>query len=60
MGWCELRVQISMASCQSKFAVHEVMKGVANQKVHLRDCTGNVNITVWQNHIYVVQMLGQL
>ena len=39
-----LIAQVSVANCQSKFAVHEVMNRVANLKVHLRACTGNVNI----------------
>ena len=50
--WCKLCMQVSVASCQSKFAVHEVMICVANLKVHLRDCTGNVN--TWENVCYVI------
>ena len=33
-----------LASCQTKFVVHEIMNCVASLKVHLRDCTDNVNI----------------
>ena len=40
--WCKLSMQVTVAICQSKFAIHEVMNCVANLKVHLRHCTENV------------------
>ena len=40
----KLHVQISVASCQSNFMVHEVMNSVANLKIHLTTYTGIVNM----------------
>ena len=31
----KLHMQVSVASCQLKFVVHEVMESVANLKIHL-------------------------
>ena len=36
-------MHVSVASCQSKFAIHEVMNCVANLNVHLKDPTENIN-----------------
>ena len=38
---CMCRCKLCVASCQSKFAIHEVMNCVANLKVHLKDLTEN-------------------
>ena len=44
MRWCKLPMQVRVASCQSKFEVHEVMSCVADLKVHQKSCTGNVGL----------------